>query len=123
MAGLLAGCEAGLAPRGAWPGLAACGPGGLLVVQELDGQLVVGTGLLQAELAGEAGLVRAVRARLGAVSFPVAGQVQGGQDGPDLGVGERDGVQVVFRAGLAGWRRQVRRLVMEEPNGRSWVPS
>jgi hypothetical protein len=58
LVGLPVGCEAGLAPWGAWPGLAACGPGGLLVVQRLDGELVVGTGLLQAKLAGEAGLVR-----------------------------------------------------------------
>jgi len=45
----------------------------LLVVQELEGQLVVAAGVLEAELAGEAGLVRAVRARLGVVAFPFGG--------------------------------------------------
>ena len=57
----------------AGPGWLACGPGGLLVVQELDGQLVVGAGVLEAELAGGAGLVRAVGARLGAVALVVGG--------------------------------------------------
>src|SRR5271165_513265 len=54
-------------------GLAACVPGGLLVVQELDGQLVVGAGVLEAELAGQAGLVRAVGAHPGAVAFRFGG--------------------------------------------------
>ena len=57
----------------AGPGLTAFLPGGLLVVQELDGQLVVAAGVPEAELAGEAGLVRTVGAYPGAVAFPFSG--------------------------------------------------
>ena len=92
------------------PGLAACGAGGL-PVQELAGRLVVGPGVPEAELAGEAGLARAICARLGTVAFPLGGDVQRGQNGPDLAVGERDSVKVVpgngrFRFGFRIGRAQ-----------------
>jgi hypothetical protein len=62
LAGLHLRGGVGLDGRAGRPGLMAFVPGGLLVVQELEGQLVVGAGVLEAELAGVAGLVRAVRA-------------------------------------------------------------
>src|ERR1039458_6319422 len=64
---------AGRRGRTGQPGLAACVRGGLLVVQEPDGHLVVGAGVFPAELAGEAGLVRAACASAGAVAFPGGG--------------------------------------------------
>ncbi len=63
--------------------------GGFGFLEDLNGQLVVFPGALQAGLAGRAGLVGAV----GAVALVPGGLVHGGQDRADAPVGEGDGTR------------------------------
>jgi hypothetical protein len=65
-------------------------------LDELSAQVVICLGVLEARLAGQAGLAGAVGAGLGAVALVVGGYVQGGQEGPDVAGRDEDGV-------LAGW--------------------
>ena len=79
--------------RAARFGLAGVGgPGDLGGLQHLGGHLVVGLGVAEPGLAGQAGLVRAVGAGGGAVALVVRGYVECGDDGADFGVGEDDRV-------------------------------
>src|SRR5712691_3174284 len=95
LAGLSVGCMAGLA--GGQAGAAGFGlvavssPGGFGFLQDLCSQMVILLGALQAGLAGQAGLVRAVGAGLGAIALVLGGLVQGGQDRADVPAGEGDG--------------------------------
>jgi hypothetical protein len=83
-----------------WLGLAVVsGFGGL---EYVVGQLVVGVGVVEAGLAGGAGLVGAVGAHLGAVAHVVGGDIQRDQHG--LPLAGRDGKP---RQGCLGWAAQV----------------
>jgi hypothetical protein len=98
--------------RAARLGLTGVGcPGSLGGLQKLAGHLVVGLGVPEPGLAGQACLVRAVGAGGGPVALVVGGYLQRGEDGAGFGVGEDDRV-VCFRAGwswlgVRGWRGRV----------------
>jgi len=62
----------------------ASGRGGSGGPEHADGQLVVGLGVVEAGLAGGAGLVRAVGAQLDLISQVVGGGIEREQDGLQL---------------------------------------
>ena len=78
-------------------------PGELGCQQHLAGHLVVGFSVAEPGLAGGAGLIRAVGAGGGAVTFVVSGDVQRADEGVDFGVGEDD--RVVFFGDGWFWAR------------------
>src|ERR1039457_5100896 len=106
--GLRAGGEPGLRGGVGWLGLAVgSGPGGFGGLEHAVGQLVVGLSVVEAGLAGGAGLVGAVGAHLGAVAHVVGGDIQRDQHGLPLAGRDHDRVTAV-RAGRLRCRRRER---------------
>jgi hypothetical protein len=79
-------------------------------LDELSSQVVICLGVLQTQLAGQAGLIRAVGAHLGAVTLVIGGSIQSDQEGLDLAGWDEDGV-LGGRFGRRRFRRRRRWLV------------